>query len=449
MLKKIILITSYLVVAAAIVAGTTLLVWYGRGYSYDFRLHTLVANGLLILDSQPGGARLLVDGKLTRRTTPYRSTMRVGSYDLELAKDGYRTWKKHVEIVASEVENLASIILVPNDIKRSLVGGSTGTKQLLSSSDHKHLASITGGSSAGLWSIDVGGASGRKVYSQAPATTITSGSLSRDGSRVLLRVQQADGVHVLYVDMGNGQVKDLSSTFKVGFDDLRFSFNDANILYWLSADGLRRVDVNAGTLSSVLADKVASYTYDGGRIIFVQSTPVGKTIKVMDGDGRNTKALIQGVAESPSYLLSYASYRGQSVLGVVPTSNGQLTVYQDIYSDTTVSRTVTKDVTRLVSSDDGHYMVFGRAAGFGSYDVGRAKLYDGLYTDKIDAMSWFNGAHLIINSGGKTRMVEFDGGNATDIGDSAIVASIGMHDERHIVYVDSKTGKTAIADLRK
>lgn len=447
--KKILLICSYLLVAAVIAGGTLLLVSYGQGYSYDFKNHKFVSNGLLILGSTPNGARLTIDGKVTRKVTPYRSTMRVGRYNVTLTKDGYRPWSKRVNIVASEVVNLALIIMVPEKLRTAVITDTVDATSLIASSDHKHVVAITGGTKPGLWQINAERATAKKVYTPSEGQAIQSGSLSRNGSRTLLRVQQTDGVHVLYINMDNGKVQDLTIDFKVTLDDVRFSFSDANRLYWLSADGLRRIDVNSKTVSPVLAEKVANFTYDNDRVIYIQSTKVGKVVAVMDADGKNGNTLIEGLAESPSYTMSYASFRDNDDLAVVPSVNGQMTVYESIYSDNVVSRVVARDVNRVLPSDDGHYFVFTRAKGLGSYDLGRAKIYDGLYTDQVDAMSWFNGAHVIVNSNGKTRLVEFDGGNATDIGDSLSAPSIGMHDQRRVVYIDSKTNKITIADLRK
>ncbi len=447
--KKILLIASYVLLAGVIAGSTLLLVSYGSGYSYDFKQHKLVSNGLLILGTTPNGARLTINDRLTRRTTPFRSTFRVGQYDIKLTKDGYRGWNKRIDIVASEVVNLASIILVPEKLRTTTITETLDVTSLIASSDRRHTAAITAGAKPGLWRLAPDRATATKVYTPIEGQTLQSGSLSRDGNRALLRVQQADGIHVLYIDMGNGNTQDLTSEYKVALDDLRFSFSDSNRLYWLSNGDLRRIDVGSKTLSAVLADKVANYTYDNDRVIYVQSSQVGKIVAVMDADGKNTKTLIQGVAESPSYLLSYGSWRDKDDLAVVPTSNGQLTVYESIYSDNVISRVVAKDVTGVLSSDDGHYFVFTHTAGFGSYDVGRAKIYDGLYKEKVDSISWFNGAHVVVNSGDKTRLVEFDGGNATDIGTSLPIPSVGMHDQHRILYVDAKTKQITVADLRK
>lgn len=234
---------------------------------------------------------------------------------------------------------------------------------------------------------------------------------------------------------------------------LRIRFNPLLHLLQLPCQhrshSLRRIDVGSRTVSAVLADKVANYTYDNDRVIYIQSTSLGKIVAIMDADGKNARTLIEGIAESPNYIMSYASFRDKDDLAVVPSSTGQMTVYESIYSENVVSREVTRDVKGVLASDDGHYFVFSKDKGFGSYDLGRAKKYEGLYNDKVDAISWFNGAHVIVNSGNKTRLVEFDGGNATDIGDSLNIPSIGMHDQRRILYVDSKTKQITVADLKK
>src|SRR4051812_25743476 len=116
MIRRILTLLGYFAAFVVIAGLTAILVAYGKGYSYDFKVHKIVHNGLLLLASQPSGADITIRGKETKHHTPRRVTLQADSYAVTVAKEGYRTWKKTVSIVASEVTFAEYILLVPNQL---------------------------------------------------------------------------------------------------------------------------------------------------------------------------------------------------------------------------------------------------------------------------------------------------------------------------------------------
>ena len=69
---------------------------YAKGYRLN-NSNKLVANGLLVANSDPTGAQIIIDGKLnsaTNSTIP----LPLGSYNIEIKKEGYINWSKKVQI---------------------------------------------------------------------------------------------------------------------------------------------------------------------------------------------------------------------------------------------------------------------------------------------------------------------------------------------------------------
>lgn len=107
-------IRSFLIpfVALCIVFGTAAtIIAYGRGYRFDFGNRALNATGLVVLQSEPSGAQILVDGEI-KSATQATLTLSPGWYDITIVKEGFQPWKKHVN-VQGEVVNKIEALLLP------------------------------------------------------------------------------------------------------------------------------------------------------------------------------------------------------------------------------------------------------------------------------------------------------------------------------------------------
>jgi hypothetical protein len=88
------LFAGYILVAIAIGLGTIILVYAAYGYSVNTKNGNIVENGLLFVDSQPGGAKIYLNNKSINSNTSARLVLPAGDYSLKLARDGYRDWTR-------------------------------------------------------------------------------------------------------------------------------------------------------------------------------------------------------------------------------------------------------------------------------------------------------------------------------------------------------------------
>ena len=70
---------------------------YARGYRFDSKHLRFSPNGLLVANSDPQGASVLVNGELVTATNTTVS-LAPGTYDIEIKKEGFTSWKKRMVI---------------------------------------------------------------------------------------------------------------------------------------------------------------------------------------------------------------------------------------------------------------------------------------------------------------------------------------------------------------
>lgn len=98
-------ILTFLVAAPALIISTA-------GYRYNFLKGRIERTGVLFVSSKPSGAHIVLNGADTDKSTPSRvRRLLPGTYEVVLEKDGYRPWKKTVEIRSRETTFLNSVPL--------------------------------------------------------------------------------------------------------------------------------------------------------------------------------------------------------------------------------------------------------------------------------------------------------------------------------------------------
>jgi dipeptidyl aminopeptidase/acylaminoacyl peptidase len=78
---------------------------YASGFRLNRQTGQITANGLLVVNSDPNGAQVLIDGKLTSATNA-TIALPPATYTVELHKDGYISWKKTIQIAKDAVTQL-------------------------------------------------------------------------------------------------------------------------------------------------------------------------------------------------------------------------------------------------------------------------------------------------------------------------------------------------------
>lgn len=106
------------------IIATPPIILYARGYSFDWQTKKLVQTGGFYLKSSPSDAIILIDGK-NKKTTPRLIPRLVPkNYNVAVAKDGFFSWQKNLEIKPQLVTEARNIILFPKSITPEKVSSS-------------------------------------------------------------------------------------------------------------------------------------------------------------------------------------------------------------------------------------------------------------------------------------------------------------------------------------
>ncbi len=435
-------VTGWLALALAVVVATFVLVAIGRGYSYDFRSGRLKLNGLVIISSTPSGADISIDGKTSRHRTPYRTTLESGDYTLDVTKTGFRPWTKHISISPSEVTWEQYILLLPTKLDSATWSNPASMTQLTTSRDHRHFAYVDATSGI-VWTFDTGNHKPTKLYTPAapvagqPVEVVAGLQWSGDANKLLVTTTVAGQTYQRLVTVSNGTVAPLSEQFGTNLAGLQFNPTNSRQLVWLAPEGLRRLDTDSQTVSAVLADKVAAYTFGGNnQIIYVQSTTLGKSLYRMDFAGGNKHQLVQSLADSPSYVIDFASYQGGDEIAVLPASTRTVTLYSDLDTTNPTSKVIASAADDLLFNADGRFLLYRDDKRLASYDLELKRTYKFTPSDTpYQTLVWFDTYHILASNGTAVSLLEFDGANASTLTNKFAPGQVSYTSNQHEVLV--------------
>lgn len=130
--------------------------FYARGYRLNTKTFKFEPNGILVVKSDPDGASVYIDTEL-KTATNATYPISPGTYDIEVKKDGYITWKKRLS-VEKEIVTQADASLFKSAPSLS-AETFTGVANPTQSSDYTKIAYVVPAESTdqdkiGLWVID-------------------------------------------------------------------------------------------------------------------------------------------------------------------------------------------------------------------------------------------------------------------------------------------------------
>ncbi len=430
MLRRLLTLVGYLVATLLVIGVTVALVAYGNDYAYDFAAKKIIQKGHVILASVPSGVEVSEGGRDVGKKTPYQAAWKVGMHSFGLSRDGYRSWQKTFEVIAGQVSLARYAILVPDHpVTKVLDRPAASVVAQAVSKDHRHLAYVTTGAAPAVYTLNLDGSSAVTLYTPKAASgstgveTVTAVTWSDDASHLLIS-SMVDGKLVQRLAAASGgEPINLTAQYGFEFAGLVFSASNWRQLYWISPEGLRKLDVGEQKVSGVLADRVSQfYVASTDRILYVQRLDTGQSLWSLDSRGRKQE-LIQALVASDSYALSYGNYRGSEEVAVVPASTGVGTLYTDLFGNASIAKTLARGVTGVSFSPDGHFLVFTAPTMMVTYDLeasaigGSSVLYSA--TDqpgKLTGLTWFDNFHMLVTRDGRLYWCEFDGANRLDLG---------------------------------
>jgi hypothetical protein len=113
------LMIGYVLIAVMVLLATVTLIYYAYGFGVN-RNGELVQKGLVFVSSEPSGAQVRLNSKYLDNTNT-KLTIDVGDYRLNLHRDGYHDWNRHIEVRGSSVSHYVYPFLVPATLNPTVV----------------------------------------------------------------------------------------------------------------------------------------------------------------------------------------------------------------------------------------------------------------------------------------------------------------------------------------
>lgn len=209
-----------------VIGGTVIAIKFANGYR-PTREGIIKGTGLLAANSFPPGAQVFIDGKLTTATDDTLN-LTPGEYNVEIQKDGFIPWKKHIR-VEQELVTQTNATLFPSAVSLTPIT-QTGITNVSPSPDGTKLAYLVSNASTpsenGLYVYHLNGGAltfrGRstQLARSIPGLLLENASLlwSPDSSQILLTFKSGNN-HILDATRFNelSTLRDVSANLKLTF----------------------------------------------------------------------------------------------------------------------------------------------------------------------------------------------------------------------------------------
>jgi hypothetical protein len=468
MMRRILASFGYLADAALIIGGTIGLVAYGEGYEFSFKLHHFILKGLVLINSSPGSAAIARNGTDLKKHTNYRATYSPGSYTFTVSKDGFRSWSKRLTVEAGQVTDARYIVLLPNTLVKATVATTSSFGLMTTSADERRVAYVTPASATigqAIWTIDLPSGQPIRRFNlplatpDVPTETINQLTWSKDGSHILFSTQSSTGKIFRVMENNGNNIVNLTTKYQLDFSNIVFAPSDWHLLFWMSSDGtLRRLDLGAESVSGVIAGDITQISFANDRILFIQTTSLGKTLQSAPvSDPTNISRLIPSLPESPTYAISFGRYQNSDELVIIPASTREATLYSGIFGSSPVSTIVARNVDAALFSPSDRYIAL--------YSATHVSTYDGLLSSAthivtsespalpgaLTSLMWADDAHLISRIGSSAVWSDYDGSNAqvltSDTADGSVPFASNDQRSAYVISAAPTVGDQTLSSL--
>ena len=249
--------------------------------------HPVVETGVMRVESYPSGARVLLDGTDTGKTTPAAiERLRAGDYRIELEKSGYADWSARVSVDIQAVRRVAYAVLVPHLSKVRLVSTGSHSAALLSHNSQELI--LTGETVAQLKVLDLRSehyltdGPGLAPYKQDPVVRV---DLLPWGGDLMLHILHQGRRVVLIVHIGPLGVELQHAVEEPPFHGADFAWSPtlSGAVYFMRRRDLWRMDSWSADSASPIAGMILSVGIVNNTLYYIDArgqlgeiTPFGR-----------------------------------------------------------------------------------------------------------------------------------------------------------------------------
>lgn len=446
---------GYLLMAIIVAIGTTILVYEAYGYGVDTDSGGVVQNGLVFVNSQPGGADIYLNGKLQKNRTDARMVLPGGRYTVGLKKSGYHDWQRTFQLEERSIERLVYPLLVPNElVSKTLHTYAEAAPGLTTQSPDRRWLMVQSSSTATSFDVyDTSKTDYPRQVITLPADLLTEGTKvgsslkevewSTDNRHVLLEHTYASGREFVVIDHEDvTKSYNINKLFTIAPDQVALRDKKFDLLYLHTADQLlRTANAKDHTLSTPILTKVLAFEPYGEDLLSymtAEGAPAGK-IQARIWEKGNTYAL-QELSAGSVYSLQIAKYEGDWYYVVGSDTDERIIIYKNPLDN--INGLLKQAVPLMALRQKGTQKVsFSSTARFVAafagqqvavYDAEEGHDYHYTAPLPIDGqLKWMDGHRLTGLNGGQVAIFDYDGINQALLGPSTI-AQGGLFDRDYI-----------------
>jgi hypothetical protein len=440
------LLVGYFLMAVALILATYVLLNLASGYGVQ--QGKVIQNGLVFVSSNPSGASIYLNGRLHDERSNARLILPSGTYTMSLSKSGYRDWQRALTVEGGSVEHFDYPLLIPKQLSPNAVSGYAAVPNLMTESpDRRWLIVQTAGQMTSYDVYDL--RNSKEVLANKKSITVPAAvfSLPQTGGAQSLKAVEwsRDNDHLLMIHTADSQTEyimisrskpeesfnvtkklQLNATTEVSLQDKKF---DRYFLHDKSTQTLSTATFNDVTPKPLLSGVLAYKSYGQDVVVYATKSGAddGKVEVKLHQDKQSY--LIRQVNQDTTYLLDLTTYDGDWYIAAGTPSEDHVYIYKNPIERLKRNNDlplVPVENLKLVSpnyiefSANSQYLLAENGQDIATYDAENERSYTYRIDKPIDApqthVTWMDGYHLAVVSGGAVTIFDYDGTNMQTLG---------------------------------
>lgn len=428
------LMVGYALIAVAIGLGAIILLYGAYGYGINTKTGDIVQNGLLFVDSQPGGANIYLNNKPQGSTTAARLILPAGNYQLSLKKDGYRSWQRKFTLSEHSVARYVYPFLFPVKPQIKPLKNYSAIPPLVTQSpDHRWLLVQLPVSASGVVSFDEYDTNDLSLPPKqlviASAVIAGGGTLSEvewstDNKHLLLqRTLQGATEFIIFNRDSPAESLNVNKLFNATPSEVALRNKKIDQLYLFDqATGDLQVGNTKNLAVTPLLKHVLAFKSSGSDLITyvtAQNVVPGQAMaRIWDGEKSYP---LYTFAAGDKYLIDMAQFQGNWYYIAGSSSDDRVNLYKDPLgrlNDPAIAHAIPllslniKGATKVSFSTNTRFIEAQSGQSLAVYDIETQNIYhytiDSLLSDQVH---WMDGHRLIAASLGSVFVTDYDSTN--------------------------------------
>lgn len=431
---KIRLIIGYVLMSIAIGLATVILVYDTYGYGINTKTGDIVQNGLLFVDSKPGGADIYLNGRSQNSTTAARLILPAANYTLQIRKSGYRDWQRTFTLTEHSVDRYIYPFLFPTNLLPKTIKTYDGSPGLVSQSPDKRWLLVQTATGSPTISFDEYDTADLKQPPKSlalpgslltnpgkPGDSLTEIEWSSDNVHVLLQHNYSGGSEFIIINR-QSPAGSINLNKQLGVSPTQVALRDkkADQVYVFDkkAGSLLVGNIAKGSLTATASKKVLAFkSYGSNLIVYAtdSSTPGVTAARIWD-NGQDY--LLNEFNAGNIYLLDVAQFQNHWYYVAGSDVADRLNIYKDpidnlknpsLKKATPLIALRLKGATTLSFSANTRFVGATVGQKFAVYDIEDQASYGYTLSPQLStAVRWMDGHRWLSASEGKVFVMDYD-----------------------------------------